>query len=77
MTIINLYNPGKNLSKDEFLHYFKQCRNKFIICGDFNGHHHMWESNKDSNITGNNLVDSVLDEDVFLFSNAKRFTYLH
>ena len=41
--ILCMYNPGLTVTKNELSSYFDQVCNKFVICGDFNAHHHFWD----------------------------------
>ena len=63
---MNYYNPYTVLSKTEFYHYFNQLGRKFIIVGDMNAHHSLWEPLKDggSNQSGRILYD-ILHYDMF------------
>ena len=63
--IMNIYNPRTILSKIEFCHYLNQLRNKYIIIGDMNAHHSLWEPSKNgrSNQCGRILFD-ILNEDI-------------
>lgn len=54
--LINLYNPGGNISELEFNFYFSQLRNENVVIRDFNAHHGNWDPRHPSNVTGNNLV---------------------
>ena len=37
-----LYNPYKNITVDEFEHWFSGLGNNSIIAGDFNAHYSIW-----------------------------------
>ena len=62
--IMNYYNPFTILSKTEFYHYLNQLGRKYIIVGDMNAHHSLWEplKNGGSNQSGRILFD-ILQED--------------
>ena len=54
------YNPCKNITKEEFIHYFQQIPTPQFIMGDFNAHHKYWDPGllgSEENITGRNLFD--------------------
>jgi hypothetical protein len=46
---LNLYNPNKNVSLQEFMRYFSQLEPSCLIVGDFNDHSPIWEPGKISN----------------------------
>ena len=60
--VMNVYNPCKDVTYEEFVHYTKQLNKSFILIGDFNAHSHLWAKNKKRNITGDNIT-KMLDED--------------
>ena len=43
--VLNVYNPGRPVTSDEFKHYIAQVGNKFVIVGDFNCHSRLLDSN--------------------------------
>ena len=55
--ILNIYNPNKNITVNEFEYYINQLENKIILIGDLNAHHPMWEERSQGNATGNNIVN--------------------
>ncbi|CAL4223859.1 unnamed protein product, partial [Meganyctiphanes norvegica] len=58
--ILNMYiPPNTTLEQEEFLHYLNQLQNQFIICGDMNGRHRLWEP---SSYRNNNPIGNVLCE---------------
>ena len=66
--IVNIYNPpDNNLNINEFKHYFSQINNNYLIMGDFNGHHPLWEPQKNPtpNLTGRTIYN-LLDENISL-----------
>ena len=67
--ICSIYNPCKNISEAEFLHYFENLSQNAIICGDFNAHHPIWSSNTNIrtrlNPTGSALADVLLNSPHF------------
>ena len=61
--ILNLYNPCKHVSMEEFDHYFSQLSSDSLVLGDFNAHHPDWESpshRPSSNPTGRALTDFLI-----------------
>ena len=55
-----LYNPFKNITIDEFEHYFSGLGNNSIIAGDFNAHHPIWSDRLSfSNFSGRSLADTL------------------
>lgn len=61
--VINVYNPCKNVSYNEFIFYVKQFVSKFIIVGDFNAHSPVWDVRGRTNVTGRTL-EQLLEEGV-------------
>lgn len=62
MDILNIYNHVDTLNINEFNHYFRQLKSKFLIIGDFNGHHPLWEPSKRHNINSINGCGRALHE---------------
>ena len=64
LDVLNVYNPRQILSKREFNHYLQQLRQQYIIVGDFNAHHSLWEPSKtrQPNQCGR-VVSDILTED--------------
>ena len=76
--IINIYNPSKSITKDEFIFYFKQIYHNGVVVGDFNGHHKMWDSRSTPNKTGHSLVDCLVELNNFELLTPLNFpTYLN
>jgi len=76
--LLNLYNPGENISETEFLYYFEQLEERKIVTGDLNAHHQIWDTNHPNNTTGNNLVSSLfLTPDLTLITPQNLATYYH
>ena len=57
---LNVYNPSEVIARDEYDFYFKQLNDNIVILGDFNSNHQMWDTRKQNNSAGNNLVDALL-----------------
>jgi ribonuclease HI len=66
LKILNFYNPGNNISVDQFTTLFRNLSN-VIICGDFNAHHNLWGGNH--NDSRGNILEEVLDELDFVMLN--------
>jgi hypothetical protein len=45
----------------KYSYYFNQLSGPYVIVGDFNAHHMMWEGGNGSNTAGLNLVESLED----------------
>ena len=76
--IMNVYNANFDVTKAEFNHYFNQLSNKTIVVGDFNAKSYMWDTKSIPNMSGNNLVDSLLDfPDLCLLTPINYPTYFH
>ena len=69
--VMNFYNPLTILSKTEFCQYLNQLGRNYIIVGDINAHHSLWEPSKEgrSNHSGRILFD-ILQEDLHNISMA-------
>ena len=66
MDIMNIYiPPNTRLREAEILHYTNQLHHQFIICGDMNGRHRLWEpsSTRRNNRIGNVLARSLSNND--------------
>lgn len=78
LDILNVYNPNCNISTNEFSHYFKQLSNKCIVVGDFNAHSRLWDTRSTTNISGNNLVNSLIHfPSICLITPLNFPTYYH
>ena len=42
--ILNLYNPNKNISTNEFRHYIQQLGTSFLLVGDFNAKSQLFDT---------------------------------
>jgi len=69
--IINLYNPGKDIQTDEFIHYITQINTKFILCGDLNAHSPTWDSRGRYNATGRAIEEA---EEIFNLNILNNYT---
>jgi hypothetical protein len=70
------YNPGKNISLEELLHYTNQLGKIYILIGDFNEHSPLWDSRNRINPTGRN-IERLLEIHNLVLLNDKDFsTYI-
>lgn len=60
LNILNVYNPNKIISTDEYDCYFKQLGERGIIVGDFNCHHNLWDEKNRQDAAGHKLADALL-----------------
>jgi hypothetical protein len=61
VSILSLYNPNRNVTRQEFEHYFSQLEPSCLIVGDFNAHSPAWEPGKTPNQSGRNLENILLN----------------
>ena len=59
LDVVNIYNPSKNITTDEFLHYFSQLGCKYIMTGDYNAHSPQWDARGRYNETGHAIEESM------------------
>lgn len=57
---ISVYSPRGDISPEEILQSCSRSQ-PFIIGGDFNSHHHMWESNTIPNTGGNSIWKTLME----------------
>ena len=60
VNIVNIYNPGLPIEKDEVSNILKNLNDNVIICGDLNGHNALWGSKK-NDANGNVIIDIIND----------------
>ena len=78
ISILNLYNPVKPVTAEEFDFYFQQLKTPSVVVGDFNAHHGLWSSKQTTNATGRNLVSALFDfPDLCLLTPKDYRTYFH
>jgi hypothetical protein len=76
-SVLNLYNPSKNITVLELRHYISQLGPKFIIVGDFNAHTQLLDSSCiRSNITGRTLENILTNDGLCLVNPINFYTYL-
>ena len=62
VTLLHIYNsPEFDLNDDHLSQLVQQLRRKYIIVGDFNAHHHIWDPTNPPNRRGRVLVDYMID----------------
>ena len=75
ITILNIYNPVKNITYAELRYYIQQLEGKFLIIGDLNAHTTLLQSNATRNVTGRNLEKILEEEEVVLINKIDTYTY--
>ena len=76
MSILNIYNPGGQVTLAEFCHYLKQLDPKFLIV-DLNAHTQLLGSSRiHPNPTGRSLENLLLTEDLCLINPENMPTYV-
>jgi ribonuclease HI len=77
LTIVNMYNPNQPIAENEFRHYLNQVGNKFVLTGDFNAHHNLWDSRvRRPCTTAVNLTNSMITYDLELLTYQSMPTYI-
>jgi ribonuclease HI/exonuclease III len=76
--ILNIYNPGKNIRKQEIKHYIQQLGRRYILMGDLNAHTPILDNKYQnySNITGQSLDDVLLETNATLINPLNFVTYV-
>ena len=75
--ILNVYNPCKDISVEEFKHYISQLGDSFIIMGDFNAHCSTLDPADDrSNRTGRNIEEILQNDNICLLNPTGFYTYI-
>ena len=60
--LLHIYNPEDTIEIEDLNHLVNQLGRKFIIVGDINGHHTLWDPNiTRNNACGNELADYLLN----------------
>lgn len=76
LNILNIYNPNKSVTVNEFDHYISQLGDKYLVVGDFNAHTPILDTNcRRSNFTGRSLEGIILDGSSCLVNPTDLFTY--
>jgi hypothetical protein len=74
--VINCYNPGQNITEQEFLFYLSQATKSFIMIGDFNAHHPLWDIRGRSNFTGRTLSNTIDKLNIGILNDRDIPTYI-
>ena len=76
ISVLNIYNPNKNLLEAEIRHYISQLGNKFIILGDFNGHTRLLDDQViNSNRTGKTIENICINDPICLINPQNLYTH--
>ena len=78
INILSAYNPGETITSAEFNYYIRALDNNFIILGDFNAHSILLDGkyHNNSNTTGTNLENILLEEEIILCNPADMATFV-
>ena len=75
--ILNVYNPGKVITVQEFRHYIAQLGDCYIITGDLNAHTKVLDSNCDKeNGTGRSLEYILANDNICINNPLNMYTYV-
>lgn len=72
----NIYNPSKDVLKEELLYYINQLGHKFLLVVDFNTHSPMWDSRGRTNVTGRNIVNVMDVARIRILNDSSLPTYI-
>ena len=78
LDICNIYNPNKNIAKAEMRHYIQQLNEHLVLVGDLNAHTRLLDTKYHDriNVTGRNLEDILLEENISLINPVNFITYV-
>lgn len=76
ISIMNTYNPNKNIKVEEFRHYIGQLGAKYIIIGDLNAHSPLWDARGRTNQTGKAIEDLLNCLHLGLLNKVETPTYI-
>ena len=77
LSILNVYNPNKNISVAELEHYIDQLGSSFLLMGDLNAHTPiLCQRDINSNGTGKTLEHLIGNQNICLNNPYNFFTYL-
>ena len=76
ISIGNFYNPGANISQNEYISYFEQFRFPCILAGDFNAHSPVWDIRGRHNMTGKSLEATVDTLNLGIMNDCSFQTYI-
>ena len=74
--VVNVYNPGKDITTEEFSHYINRCNRKFILVGDFNAHHPLWDARQRTNRSGVAISRVLEDYNLGMLNSVNIPTYI-
>ena len=76
--ILNIYNPHKVVTKEEYIFYLRQLNSNFVMVGDFNSHSILWEYDGQTNSAGRELEKLLNDAciDICLLNDEFMKTYI-
>ena len=75
--ILNIYNPNKVISKEEWDFVLSQLGESGVVIGDFNCHHPSWTSRRPACATGRSLVESSNSNFLKLITQRDTVTFLN
>ena len=76
LSILNLYNPVKDITYGEFEHYLNQLGDMFVIVGDFNAHSPILNTTCTApNHTGKSLEKLLQEQNICLMNPKDMYTY--
>jgi ribonuclease HI len=76
INICNVYNPNKDIKKEELLYYIDQLGHNYLLIGDFNAHSPMWDSRGRNNATGRAITDVMDITRIGLLNDTSLPTYI-
>ena len=76
ITILNYYNPNKDVSIAELEHYVQNLPEPFLMVGDLNSHTDILMQGDISNITGKNLELLLLRNEICIINPINFYTYM-
>ena len=78
ISILNIYNPNKDVSISELNHYINQLGTTYLIAGDLNAHTPILDDRDlTSNYTGRTLEDLISDGRTCLINPINFYTYIN
>lgn len=69
LSIFNYYNPCKKITTKQLDDMISDCKNQFILTGDFNAHNSLWGSNK-NDINGKTIEQFLDNHDLVLLNDG-------
>ena len=78
ISVLNIYNPNRDVSVPEVVHYISQLGPSFLLVGDLNAHTPLLsDTDIRSNVAGKTLESLLQDSTVCLINPFNMFTYVH